>query len=233
MSARDEILDALRKRPAGLTTAELAPLCPAADHDKFIVARVIAQLRQEQHVVGAPTGPREGHTVFILARAGTPPAAAPAQHQAPPTTGTKEPAMSITAQILAALEKHGPMNTEALAKHVKSDNLSIMASTLARDGKLIVDKSLGRGHYVYHLPGAAPARSTPTPPPAPADRTQRPATPPSGAPKAGNGAADFAITAGGQLSIRKGEHVVSLEPGEYAQLRQFTDRAEAIWKETV
>lgn len=235
MAARDEILAELRKHTAGLTSAELAPLCPAADYDQFIVARVIAQLRQEKLVTGAPSGPRDGRTVFILngPDASTPTSAPLPKPSAPPTTETKETPMSTVAKILAAIEQHGPMTVTELAKHVRADNLSGACYALTHDKRLAIDKSGGRGKYVYSLPGAAPARSRATPQ-APRESTRRPATPRANAPANGGGAeADFAITKLGLLSIVKDGQVVQLSPVEYAELRTFTERAEAIWKETL
>lgn len=47
MTARDQVLEALKDCPDGLTSKELAAKCDAAEYDPQIVGRVIAGLRQE------------------------------------------------------------------------------------------------------------------------------------------------------------------------------------------
>jgi hypothetical protein len=67
MTTRDEILAALTDNPAGLTSKELAPLCPAAECDAQIVGRVIAQLRQE-NVIHPGTELRDGGTIWVFGK---------------------------------------------------------------------------------------------------------------------------------------------------------------------
>ena len=43
-------------------------------------------------------------------------------------------------------------------------------------------------------------------------------------------AADFAITARGVFTIRRGDQVVQLTAAEFAEMRQFVDRACPIWE---
>lgn len=64
MSTRDEVLAALEKHADGLTSKELAPMCPACECDQMIVGRVIAALKAEDqiHAIGL----REGATIYKL-----------------------------------------------------------------------------------------------------------------------------------------------------------------------
>lgn len=65
MSTRDDILAALTDAPEGLTTRELAPLCPSAECDAQIVGRVVSAMRGE-NVIHAGSALREGGTVWIF-----------------------------------------------------------------------------------------------------------------------------------------------------------------------
>lgn len=67
MSTRDEILAALTDHPEGLTSKELAPLCPSAECDSMIVGRVIAGLRTED-VIHPGTELRDGATIWIFGK---------------------------------------------------------------------------------------------------------------------------------------------------------------------
>ena len=62
MTTRDEILAALTEHRDGLTSKELAPLCPACECDEQIVGRVIAGLRAEDVI--HPVGLRAGATIY-------------------------------------------------------------------------------------------------------------------------------------------------------------------------
>lgn len=65
MGTRDEILQALAKNLEGMTSKELAPLCPACECDELVVGRTIAQLRAE-NLIHSGTGFRAGGgTVWI------------------------------------------------------------------------------------------------------------------------------------------------------------------------
>lgn len=67
MNARAEILEALTDHPDGMTSKEIAPLCPGAECDLMVVGRLIAMLRTENKVHAAPET-REGATVWIFGK---------------------------------------------------------------------------------------------------------------------------------------------------------------------
>jgi hypothetical protein len=64
-TTREEILAALTEHPEGLTSKELAPLCPACECDPQIVGRTIALLRSENKI-HAGTELREGGAIWIF-----------------------------------------------------------------------------------------------------------------------------------------------------------------------
>jgi DNA (cytosine-5)-methyltransferase 1 len=66
MSTRSEILDALTDASGGLTSKELAPLCPSCECDEQIVGRNIATLRAENVI--HPIGLREGATIYVFGK---------------------------------------------------------------------------------------------------------------------------------------------------------------------
>jgi DNA-binding transcriptional ArsR family regulator len=74
MSTRDEILAALAEHPEGLTSQELAPLCPAAECDPILVGRMVAALKQEEVI--HQEGFREGAALW---KAGAPKREAPVE----------------------------------------------------------------------------------------------------------------------------------------------------------
>jgi hypothetical protein len=67
VSTREEILQALASHPEGLTSRELAPLCPACECDPMIVARQVAMLSGDREI--HPDGLRDGAVIW---KAGSP-----------------------------------------------------------------------------------------------------------------------------------------------------------------
>lgn len=191
MSTREEILAALTEHPDGLTSKELAPLCPAAECDPLIVGRVIAALRSEEviHAIGL----RDGATVYRfgkqpkestaaepasargsgqpLPRPVTTPApttARPAEHQA-----NEEKTMTIRAEIEAALKKHGPMDTRAMRKHgLKQETLAINCADLLKR-EVLVKLGGGPRSTIYGLPGQKLGEAEPSAPTPPAPRKKK------------------------------------------------------------
>lgn len=104
MGTRQEILQALRENPDGLTSKELAPLCPSAECDEMIVGRIVGQLRAEEEI-HATGFARDGATVYKLG-------APPRQEEdsgpritLPETGATRQPQVSAAALAIAAMRQ--------------------------------------------------------------------------------------------------------------------------------
>lgn len=102
MSTRDEVLAALTDHPEGLTSKELAPLCPACDCDPQVVGRTIAMLRAE-NVIHPGAELRDGGAIWIFGR---PPATeAPVERISLPEHGRAAPQVSEAARAIAAMRQ--------------------------------------------------------------------------------------------------------------------------------
>lgn len=99
-STREEILAALADHPEGLTSKELAPLCPACDCDPQIVGRTIAMLRAE-NVIHPGAELRDGGAIWIFGKA---PAPTQVERITLPEHGRAAPAqVSEAARAIAAM----------------------------------------------------------------------------------------------------------------------------------
>lgn len=67
MSTREEVVAALTACPNGLTSKELAPMCPACECDELVVGRTIAGLRSNDEIHESSER-RDGATVWILGK---------------------------------------------------------------------------------------------------------------------------------------------------------------------
>lgn len=230
MATRDEILAALAAHPEGLNCPELLEYCPNAEGEEMLIGNAIAGLRREGVV--RCDGFRDARQIYFLNASAR--SQAPAKETAtpnPPSQDTEH--MTIADKIVEAIKKHGPMTVRELRTHVKSTTLAVQCSQLAKRGTLRRAGGSPR-RSIYDLPSAgstpptvaAPRKAPPPPTPraAPAPAVARPSPAPSG-----NGHARFAIDADGTLGILKHDQRVDLEAGEFAALRQFIERAQAIW----
>ena len=101
-STREEILAALTSHPEGLTSKELAPLCPACECDPQIVGRTIALLRAE-NVIHPGAELRDGGAIWIFGR---PPASEPVERITLPEHGrAAAPQVSEAARAIAAMRQ--------------------------------------------------------------------------------------------------------------------------------
>lgn len=200
MSTRDEILAALEAHPEGMTSKELAPLCPACECDPLVVGRTIAALRAE-NLIHPGTELREGGTIWLkgarpeerreapitLAGAEQQPKSnvsdaalkiaamrqpqtaarqAPDRAPMPETTPAPRPAAapqeetmaekkSVTERVIEALQKHGALALDQLAKHASTTKATLytMMGTLQKKHGVV---KVGRGVYDLKANKAAP-----------------------------------------------------------------------------
>ena len=113
-TTRAEILQALRDNPDGLTSKELAPLCPAAECDEMIVGRVVATLRAEEEI-NAPGGFRDGATIYKLGAPVRQDEVGP-RITLPESGGTRPPPVSAAALAIAAMRQPKAAPVRALGR---------------------------------------------------------------------------------------------------------------------
>jgi hypothetical protein len=178
VSTRDEIRAALAEH-GPLTCTELAQHCPACENDRQIVARTIAELRNEGKVKGV--GLDHGEPVYDIAiwpaegeqplrqpasaiektaveqapdRAPkpvtTPAPARPAAHQEKPTMSQKK--APVAERVVAALKAHGQCDLHQLAKHTGSTAGSLSTTI----GKVKGVRRVSRGVYALADGESAP-----------------------------------------------------------------------------
>jgi hypothetical protein len=245
MSCSVEILNALAMHSEGLTCDELTEHCPSAEGDSILIGRVISQLRTEQKVHGA--GARGGRVIYkvgtapnLINKSGPWPHQPAAQRGNSDETDNEEEdevmARPLKAKILAYLKANGPSGPTAIADALKDKRAKAEAKLLVKE-KVLNSHGSGRGTK-YGLPGQKvadanpPARAAEKKPGRAASKTRkrRAAAPQPRARANGNGTAAFAIDAHGCLGLMKDERRVDLDPEEFAELRDFIDRTEQVWK---
>lgn len=239
MDLAEQILDALAKHE-GLTAPELLEHCPEAEGNEVGMGSAIAQLRQENRIHWNGEL-RDQRQVYVVGPKPTQPSAAgqaPAGRAPLPLAGVRtvtpapaadpireEASMKKSDKIRDAL-KNGPLTSRQLRERTGFDPGPHIQSLVQRK-EVLVDRSGGHRNTLYALASDKPASS-------PGKRKPNAAAPEKPKPAAGaangNGAAQFAINAHGELGIEKEEARVRLTPDEFAQLRRFVEQTEPVWK---
>jgi hypothetical protein len=161
--------------------------------------------------------------------------------KATPATGPKlnreNYTMTRREDIVAALDKHGPMTCERLGAHVDVKHLASLLSGLAKAG--VLKKNDVKRGATFALPSQSlPDGDDDAPPPSAktkrAPKAARPAAaaavPASEPAAAANGhGASYAITDAGTLALRKADDRLDLTPEEFARLRDFIEKTDPIW----
>lgn len=257
MSTREEILAALLAHPQGLTSKELAPLCPAGECDEIVVGRQIAQLRAENliHTGTAfregggtiwlhgptPNAPTEERVPLETPRPATASVAAKAIAAMRPRTSVPEPQApqesatmtkkTVAERCIDALKKHGRLTIKQLAIHAQSTvgSLYTIGAQLKKLGAVKVAPG------VYDMAGTAAAKVSAAAPRQKGTKKPRKAReirrePPAPQAKPANGHPQFAINEGGELGIETAEAKVRLSPDAFTRLRDFIERTKPIWE---
>lgn len=257
-TTRDEILEALTDSPEGLTSKELAPMCPACECDPLIVGRVISTLRAE-NVIHAGEFVRDGSTIWIFGKN-------PKEEvrevpiTLPEGGGRQQPAVSAAALAIAAMRAPAqgirktspaapasppqekttmqPKKTvpervlDALKEHghCNLEQLAKFAST-TKSTLYTLMGTLQKKHGVVKIARGVYGLGKPSTAPvvAKAPAEQRAARP--AAAKAANGDAQFAINEQGELGIETDGQKLRLGSSAFARLRDFITRTEPVWKE--
>lgn len=250
MGTRDEILAALKAHPKGLTSKELAPLCPACECDELVVGRNVAQLRSEKLIHGG-AGHRNGadavwfygppqetvpeQRVSLESRRQEPSVAAreiaalrqfTTAPKPPPTPKRPGVGASIRQKVEELLKAHGPMDCRTMRKRgLSGDTLSQHLSYLA-DMNVLHRLGGGRGTTIFGLPGQKLEDATTKP-----ERQPLPGTPRHRAPPRASSATRFAITEAGELEIAiEGGDALHLPADAFTRLRDFIARTKPIWE---
>ena len=105
MSLRDQILAALGEHPDGLTSKELAPLCPSCEDDLSMIGRVIAGLRAANEI-RAGSELRDGGAIWI--KGGEEREAIESKLSLPYRPDLKPPPLSEAARAIAAMRNKEP-----------------------------------------------------------------------------------------------------------------------------
>lgn len=127
-TTREEILAALADRPAGLTSKELAPLCPACECDEMVVGRTIAALRADNKIHSGTEFRAGGGTVWIAG-----PTPGPAAEVRVPLESPRSATASTAAKAIAALRQASPgaRPSSAPARPAPEESATMSKKTVA------------------------------------------------------------------------------------------------------
>ncbi len=179
MSTRDEILAALTDHPGGLTSKEIAALCPSCERDEQIVGGLVATLKREGVIY--PNGFKNAQLVYFF---GAPPREEPVNEPRLPEPitlsegaralaelrrrngavyGATEVTMTkptVIERCMQALKEHGPCTLAELATHTGSTakSLGTMTHMLKARG-VWKHQANGRKPALFGLPGQKMTRT--------------------------------------------------------------------------